>query len=376
MNRVGKLSVTLFALFFLVGAPVLASANTVLRIGNDISVSADQVVEGDYYVSVGITGNTSMSGTVTEDMYVAGGSVTANGVVGGDVFALTGVANMHASVTDDVRLVTGEATVGNHIGGDLFVIGASLTVLSTAVIEGDVVFFGGEAQINGDVKGSIMGNAGQMRIDSSVGGDVDVEVTSGLTLGGAANIAGDVRYTSMVGLVRAQDSIVVGEVVQNQVGSEHTYSDEIREAVVPFFVVLFATLSVYLLFRKELASLIRNIDREFLKSALVGGGAILLLPILSVILLLTVLGMLVGLMGMGASLTLYIAGISISGIVVGAYLAKLFAGVPQVSLLWSIIGTVVFYAMTFLPFVGPIVALVVVSVTVGGLVLAVYRHLS
>ena len=81
-------SLLILALFI----PFGANAETVLRIGDDISVDADQVVNGDYYVSVGPFGNTSMSGSVAEDMYAFGGTVTTNGSIGRDLTVVGGYA--------------------------------------------------------------------------------------------------------------------------------------------------------------------------------------------------------------------------------------------------------------------------------------------
>jgi hypothetical protein len=86
-NEYSMKQYSVFLSFLALFLPFSAYAETVLRVGDDISVSADQTVEGDYYVSAGPLGHTTMSGKVEEDMYAFGGSVTANGSIGGDLTA-------------------------------------------------------------------------------------------------------------------------------------------------------------------------------------------------------------------------------------------------------------------------------------------------
>ena len=162
----------LVTLFF----PVVGQAATVL-LGDKISIEADEVIEDDYYVSVGTLGSTVMSGTIEGDMYTIAGSVTTNGVIKGDFGALAGLSYMHASVTDDVRIVAAEVVIDDYVGGDVFVMAGKLKILSTAQIEGDVIFYGLEGEISGAVGGSVYGTTDTLRIDTKVAGDVAVSYT-------------------------------------------------------------------------------------------------------------------------------------------------------------------------------------------------------
>jgi hypothetical protein len=365
------------ALFFLVFAVLStpAYAETVLRVGDDISVDADQVVDGDYYVSVGPFGNTSMSGTVNGDMYALGGSVTVNGVIDGDLAIAGGVTQVHASTSDDVRVLSGETTIAEHVGGDLVVIGGTLTVLSSASVDGDIIFFGGNADISGVVGGSIHGSSNVMRIDGTVGKDVDLTARQSLTLGDRADIGGNVTYGSEKDVIRAQNAHVGGSVSKTAMTFTAPHTDA-RSMLIPGFVILFATLALYLLFRREIIALCEYVLTRPGRSALFGLATILLGPILSVTLILTVLGALAGVISLSFTILALSVGVCLSGVIAGAYLSKLFTKRPTVSLLWILIGTALLQGLLFVPLIGMPIFLVVLALSVGGVIASAYRLLS
>lgn len=358
--------------------PVFVQAETVLRMGEDISVDENQTVDGDYYVSVGPFGNTSMSGAVAEDMYALGGSVTVNGTIGKDLTIIGGTTQMHASVTDDVRIVAGEVTVAEHIGGDLFVIGGSLQMLSSASVGGDVIFFGGSAEINGKVGGSVLGTSEKIRVDAEVGGNVDVKTATALTLGEKTNVGGFVRYTSVEPLVRAPNAQVAGEISKNEYAEDEAASIEtkVRNLLIPIFITLFATLSLYLLFKKELQALVLRIHTVPAKSALFGLSLVILGPIVSLLLMATILGVVIGIMSTALVILAYAVGYSLSGVVLGSYLSKLSTNHARVTLPWIIAGTLTMHVLLLVPVIGIALALFVFTITVGGLAISVYKLLQ
>lgn len=357
--------------------PVTAFAETVLRIGENVSVDADQVVDGDYYISAGPFGNTTMSGSVAQDMYAFGGFVATNGSIGNDLTIVSGSSEIHGSIADDVRIVSGQVTIADHIGGDLFVIAGSLKMLSSASVDGDVIFFGGSAELSGKIDGSVLGTSEKMRIDGEIGKDINIKTVSALTLGEKANVGGVVRYISTQKLVRSQTAVVTGEVIYNEDTSDILdVATRTRHALIPVFVTLFATLSLYLFFRKELQLLVDFIHTVPVKSAVIGLGVLVLGPIVSMLLMVTVLGVLVGVMSAGLVLLAYIVGYSSAGIVLGSYVSALFTKKIQISLPWILVGTLGMHLLLFIPLVGFVAVISILSITIGGLVLSIYNLFS
>lgn len=354
--------------------PSFAHADTVLRVGDAITVDESQIVEGDYYVSVGPFGNTTMSGTVNGDMYGLGGTVTTNGSIAEDLVVVSGVTQMHSAVADDVRILSGEVTIAEDIGGDLFVIGGTLNVLSTATISGNVFFFGGDGVIDGSVEGAVFGTSNHLRIDGSVGGNVDVTTTE-LTLGSKASIQGDVSFTSIRPLVRAPEAVIEGN-LQPRTHVEEDSKSEARNILIPIFITLFATLSLFLLFREELIKLVYRIDTSYASAGLVGIGVVVIGPLVAVLLMATVLGLFVGFMSLAVMILFYVVGFSLMSVVAGAIIAKFVTKHLTVSLTWILVGALFVHSVVLIPIIGPFVIFVLFTMTVGGIAKSAYSLIS
>ncbi len=356
-----------FLILFLL--PVSVFAETVVRTGESVSIEDNQLIESDFYAAAGTV---SMSGEVAGDMYVVGGTVTTNGKIDQDFTALAGSVNVHASTSDDVRVVAGEVVVAEFVGGDLFVLAGRLKVLSSATIAGNIFFYGGEAEISGSVNGSIMGSAETMRVDSNVGGSIDVGVAKSLTLGDRASVVGDVKYVSTNDLIRAQNAVVQGDVLRGSLPVATPVSDH-ENVLLTLFISLFATLSLYLVFRSELQKLTNQILAAPAKMSLVGLGTFVGAPLVIILLLVTVLGSLLGIIGLLGMLLLYILAFVLMSVLAAGLWAQLFTKSPSVNLLWILLGAATVQLLFFVPIVGPFAVFVLFMLALGGLVHSIYR---
>jgi cytoskeletal protein CcmA (bactofilin family) len=362
---------TVFALGFM---PSVSSADTVLRTGTDITVAQEQSIEGNYYVSTFFT-ETTMSGVVAGDMLAFGGEVTMNGEVKKDLLIVGGSVQIYGVTGEDVRVLGGDVTIAGKIAGDVLVLGGTLHVLPTAEIGGDIFFFGGTADINGAVAGSVYGKAEQFTVNGPIAKNIDVSASLGLTLGARAVVAGDVRYTSSLQLIRDTNATVSGTVVQNTKSPETTH-DKARDIGIPFLVLLFTTLALYLIFKREVETLVVQVTTAFGVSGFVGLGVIVFGPIISVLLMVTMLGFLLGLMSMFVVLALLVAGTAFASLVVGGLLSLLIVKRVEVSLLWAVLGSVFLYASLFIPVLGAVVYLTITIVTIGALTILLYKSIS
>jgi len=255
----------------------------------------------------------------------------------------------------------------------VFVMGGVLKILSSARIDGDVIFYGMEGEISGEVGGSVYGSANSLRIDNKIAGDVDVNVNGNLTLGSKADIAGNVRYRGTNNLIRAQDSIVAGEIQKNAPAAEPD-ANPLRNILIPLFISLFATLTLYLLFKREMQLTLKTIMDAPLQTGFIGLATILVGPFVSLLLVSTVLGMLLGVFGIGAILMLIAIGFTMAIVFTGALVSRLVLGTATISLLWILIGALVFHAALLMPYIGLTFALAFISLAVGGVLVTLYRR--
>jgi cytoskeletal protein CcmA (bactofilin family) len=142
-----------------------------LRMGDRISVGADETVEGDLYV---FAGSIEIDGVVQGDLIAFGGMVTIDGTVEGDLVVGSGTVAIDGAVNGDVRAGVGQLRGGGDIGEDLLV-GAGQVNLEGDV-GGDLVFGAGLMTFDGDVGGDVLGETGQYAMNGTVQGTEDVTI--------------------------------------------------------------------------------------------------------------------------------------------------------------------------------------------------------
>ena len=363
-----------FFTLIVVALPFSVNAETVLRISDTLSLESDQTVNGDFYGATGLRGPISISGTIKGDALLAGSSITSNGEIEEDLFAIGASVQLHAPVNDDVRIVAGEVTLADYVGGDVFVIGGMLKVLSTAEIAGNVFFYGGEAEINGVVGGSIFGTSQTLRIDGPVGGSVDVTAAKALTIGGRADIAGNINYSSSKELIRAQDAVVVGEITSRSLNDKKSSAGN-SERWMSLLSLTFLTLTLFVLLRSHLPSLINGVLKSATKNGLFGLMGLLLTPILIGLLIITLVGSLLGAMFLFAFFFLLLFSFALVPILLGKLINRHIFKAEGLTLLSTLLGIVLMQVLMFVPVLGPVIIFALLTIILGSLLYRVYRSL-
>lgn len=362
-----RLTKNILLIAFLVtvlSAPVVSAA-TVVRTGETVSVAEDKGVVGDFYAAASIV---NISGTIEGDLVAAAGRTTVNGSVSGDVLVFGGSVDIHAPVSDDVRVLGGEVVIAEPVAGDVFVIGGTVSILSTASVGGDVLVYGGEVEILGPVAGSVLGTYGSLRIDTTVGGDVQVR-TNDLVLGDDAVVSGSVVYESENLLQRSPNAIVEKNVVRNDVAGEKGSSALMKQYVVALLMAAFAALIWYLFSKRSLTAITHKSTIHSPRAALFGLVALIISPVIIVILFSSMLGSVVAM----ALLLAYLLTIVVSLVAVPVVLGKITLDVlnqpnQSVSLLMIALGVLGSTLILLVPFLGPVVIALVFIVTVGAVI--------
>ena len=337
----------------------VARAAPVLRSGESVTVSETQEVPDDFYAAgTAVT----VSGKIIGDLYAAGGTVIANGEVTEDVVALGGSVHIDGTVGDDVRIIGGDVVLSDTVKGDVLVMGGAVHILSTARIDGDVLFFGGELVTDGEVRGSLSGRAESVRINGPVLGDVSVTVARALELGDQAHIEGTVTYASDEDIARAPGSVVLGDITKSALlGAASAPSFH----ALPLLALFFTTLAYLFIFRHILGRLMRHTLGTPGRNGLLGIGVFVTMPIAAVALMVSVVGLPVGIALLLFYALLCTVAMSLAGIGAGAALSRYFVGEVVVSLKWTLLGTLALVLISYIPYIGPL-ALAVVTLTVAG----------
>ncbi len=182
-------------------------------LGPALPASAERIQSGFVLIREG--------DVISEDLYVAGNSITIAGRVEGDVLAVAfGEIRIDGVVTGSVTalssrlVVTGEVggsvraaapevSVTGDVGEDLFVAGIGVDTGAETSIGRDLLVWAWTADLAGRVGRNLEGQQRTTTIDAVVGGDVEVTVSS-LTVGPVTDVAGDLSY-------RSEDDAEIGE---------------------------------------------------------------------------------------------------------------------------------------------------------------------
>jgi hypothetical protein len=351
--------VVLVGAFFL--SPFVTEAGPIMRTGETVSVESAQELKGDFY---GLGSKVLISGAAEDDVYVAGETVTINAPIKKDLTVIGVSVGVHGDIGDDVRVVGGDVTIAKPVSGDVVVLGGRLTILSTASVEGDVLFMGEELVIDGPVVGTVHGEAESARINADIGGDVILSAYQTLTVGGDSHIHGLVSYKSSLDMVRAQDAIIDGEIIKEATSGARSYAEDFKEYLLKILVIAFGTVSLYLLFRNQVSTIVPQSVSRFGFFGLVGLAVILTVPFISVVLFVSVIGSLVGAVLLFSFLTALFSACILAPLAIGYCAERVVYKNADVSVRTMGFALVVLIVMGIIPF--SIMLIPIVSVVVLG----------
>ena len=357
-----------FALFFI---PTTVWGASIVRTGEMVTVTPDQIEEDDFY---GMDNRVVITAEVTGDLLVGSADITVNGKVGTDITVASARVDIHGTVGDDVRALAGEVVVAGEVKGDLVVIAKTLKVLSTAKVGGDILFFGTNADISGTVGGDIFGTNEKIRVDGEVKGNIDI-TTAALTLGEKANIGGGVKYSSFNEITRAQNAHVTNDVVRNDPIYQSEENSVIKTVLIPFFILAFASLVWYLFFRGFLQKVVISTRAHILRNPLIGFAVLFLMPIAAIILIISALGSLLGGALLVAYILLLITSLITMGVIAGSFIARTATNSGDVSIAFILLGVFSVNPLFYVSLVGPIMLAGLLLMTLGAVTVNIYRFL-
>lgn len=249
---------------------------------------------------------------VSEDLYALGGLVIVEGVVDGDLFAITGDLRITGTVTGDViALVGGPIEISGTVGGSVRaaavrvdmsgIVGDDLAATAVeASVSGavgrDVLAFTGETSLPGRVGRDVLLQAVRLSLDGPVGGDVEVR-TDTIRLGRDADVGGSVRYQASEDATVADGAVVGGRIVRQEVIAPVWAKAVTRMiSILSLLGLVVAGLLGGWLFRGTSSGAVAEVERHPWRSAAIGLGALVLIPILMLPLFLTLVGIPVALL--------------------------------------------------------------------------------
>lgn len=346
--------------------PIAVSAAR-LSVGEQPSLPSGAIAE-DVYI---FGGNVTSSATITGDLVAGGGNMLINGSISADAALGGGSITVLASVGDDLRVGGGNVTVAGRVAGDLVAGGGNIQVTGPG-IGGDVLWGGGMLRIDAPIAGDLTLGGGEVYINAAIGGSITFTGEK-LTFGPAARVEGTVSYTTPKPAEIAEGAVIVGALTHTPTkrGSAPVAGAAILSLafLLSLFARFVAAFAIGRFFSRFSHMLVEGAYAQTLGNIGRGVLTLIALPVVSVILLITVLGMPLGFVGLIAFVAIMLFSWILMPLILGSLVYKWFTKRGyEVNWKTILIGILVNALLGLVPFVGWIVQLGFMLLTIGAIV--------
>ncbi|OGZ33639.1 MAG: hypothetical protein A2Y98_01765 [Candidatus Portnoybacteria bacterium RBG_19FT_COMBO_36_7] len=319
-------------------------------------------------------------GNASEDLLAVGGTIVVSGNVSKDLSLAGGTINISGETGEDVRVGGGTINLDGKVGGELAALGGQIIIGPGAEVKKDSYIIGGNILINGHLGQYLVIKGETVTIDGVIDGSVKITASEKITIGSSAQIKGALDYSAPHRAEIEEGAKISGAVTYKQYivpkTGVKTKGAFILWMLVKGLMVLLAAVVVSLLIKKQTQAAVRYALPNFGKELLRGFIILVVLPVAVIISFITVFG---GILG-GAALLLYITmaffGAILSPIILGALLAKYIFKQTNFEGDWksAILGSVVWGALYFVPYIGKTVCFVFFLAAFGTLFNFLYKH--
>ena len=345
--------------------------------GNEGDIIINKTQQDDTYRA----GETIVVNAVVQgDLVMAGGTLIVNDSIKGDLTAAGGELLLNGYIADDVRIAVGRATIDAEIGDDLVVFGGEVILTENAIIQGNLICFAGNIEINGDVNGKLDIKGADVLINGTVK-ETSKILGEDISIGSNAKFLKDVEYWHSDGEIDFNDALV---------NTQAQFNEDLKEDATQLSLTTFGTkslvswmkyiLSAFLgilvfhaLFKHAFSTAVEGLENNWLKSFGFGLVYLIGIPLLIIVALLMIIGIPLG---------LFAAAIFIFSLLFGHFIAALLLvyyfrhkkekdwGFWSVTFL-ALLCAIVLRVLTMIPFAGILLSVVILSITYGALTLKV-----
>ncbi len=356
-----------------------ASATDFKQAGPMVSITADGGKVEAAGASVDVSGTASsvqaagalvnVSAATSGDANIVGAQIAVTGSTGGVLGIGGAVIDATGTVGRDAKIGGAVVKLGLQITGNLHVGGASVVLSPTNDVRGTLEAYGANVVIAGHIGGPVAAGGAVVTFDGQADGAVEIAANR-VVIGPNARIAGDLTVRSTNAPELQPGSVISGTVHQEQ--------PQTWWAVAPWQWVLGVAIAVaagiiltglvLMLFGGHVfTTATEHVRQRPLSSFLFGILTIVLVLFIGVVLVFTLIGATVG----GAILLLLPFLLVFGHAVASAGIASALLirrrgeiGVPT-AILMLIIGAIVLTGLGLIPWVGPIIALIVLILGTG-----------
>jgi cytoskeletal protein CcmA (bactofilin family) len=368
----GSALAMMFASLGLLAVMSATVSATEYRKGDNVTVGKDETIKSDAYLS---GQHIRVEGTVDGDVYAFGQQVDVSGRVTGDLICFSQAARVSGHVDGNIRSFTNNITISGTVDKNVLAFNEVLNLDSNATIGHGLTVFGQTVTLDGKVGRDFLGYFQQATLSGIIGGNMKGKGDS-LTIGSTAQIDGKAFFDGDKPAIVATDAKLASPLEFKKL--EH--KDMGRGGGYYIWRVIWT--GAFVLFGIVLFGLMPQVARESVElgehyGAAAGLGVLVLfaVPIAAVIVCFTVIGLFVGLSALFLWLIVLLAAKLVVGTIVGQWI------MGRSSEFWPLIlrmvvGLVLVRIVMSVPFIGGWAKFVVALWGMGAISLALYRRLQ
>jgi len=370
-RRATTFAVVMAAALCAVALPPPAAAADTEHGHPNYTLAAGQEVKTDLIVAAD---RTVIDGDVDGDLISWSRSVTVNGHVKGDILGGGELVTVNGTVDGNVRATCQTLAITGTVGKNVMAWAGNFNLDRKGKIGGTATVGGEDVDLDGHVGGDLLAFFKTLDLNGSIGGNVRTQGRS-LTIGSGAEIAGTTKFKGPNPPDVAPGAKLGGpvEFTRHERGpdrmSPRYYWHQALHWGAGFVFGL-----VLLLIAPGFFYDVANACKKVARASGLGVLFLLALPVAAILVCVTIVGIPVGL----TALFLYGVAIYSTQVFVGAWLGEriLGAGVGFGPTLGRLaLGLAVIRVLRLIPYLGALVAPVVVIWGLGALVLTLYRYM-
>ena len=324
----------------------------------------------------------SVDAPVKGDLTVLGGSVIVNVPVEGDLLIAGGTLDVEAPIKGDVRSLAPRVIINSSVGGDLVTVGGVVLISGTSK---ELQAVGATIRSTGGTTGKATFYGTEVYISGEYGGDVTVQASDRIVIGEGTVIHGVFKYNAPSEVSIPASATITGGAVYVGGASYVPSSEEARTfdvigmfvfffvkalammVVAGLIVGLFPTLS-----KKLVTTSLELRPKKFVLTALLGTLLLVCTPLVILILLVSFVGFGVALLLSALYMLLLLLSYVYAGFLLGAWIFKLAKKRMSASWRVAILGAFLLYVLSYLPFLGMGIAVMLMLVSAGVLSITAY----
>jgi cytoskeletal protein CcmA (bactofilin family) len=370
-RRATTFAVVMAAALCAVALPPSAAAADTEHGNPNYTLAAGQVVKTDLIVAAD---RTVIDGDIDGDLIAWSRSVTVNGHVKGDVLGWGQLVAVNGTVDGNVRAFCQTLNITGKVSKNVMAWCGDVNLDRSGKIGGTVTMGAGDSELNGSVTGDVLAALSALDVNGSIGGNLHVR-SHRLSIGSSAEVAGYVKYLGNHPAEVASGAKLASpvEFTEYKRGPDRT-SPRYYWHQILLWGASFVFGLVLLLLAPGFFYDVANSCKRVGPTSGLGVLFLLALPVAAILVCITIVGIPVGI----AALFLYAISIYSTQVFVGTWLGEKILGAavgfgPTLGRL--ALGLAIIRVVRLIPYLGVLVASVVVIWGVGALVLTLYRYM-